>query len=529
MDASQYLEIFINEAKEHTEALREEIAALAAQPGRRKIFHDIFRTVHSLQGMAQTMGFFRMRRLAGSIEELCGAFQSGKGTVTGRIIDILSECLDAFEKYLENIKRTSQEGIEENEALRKVLSEAAAGSEEIFKALPQILRAEKQEIPFNNAGQEKKKKEKRVSSVPPTARMVRVDARELDDLMNQVGEMIMIKNRLMSLYGKDQKLYGGIEELEAVTANLHESVMQLRLVPMESVVNKFPRLIRDLARKQNKRMELYISGADTRVDRAVADQLSRPLKHLLCNAAKWGIESREVRWQRGKHEKGAIYLNIYQEDGNAVIHIRDDGGGMEQESFLQEESAETPGHGLASVRASVEALGGDLEMISVPERGTEFTIRIPLTLAIIQAVVAGVRQERYAIALGSILSIEDVLPEEVSNTCSKRKIHIRDMEIPLLYMDEIFEVPLVNGKEVFEEHLMPCAKEKNKTLKVIVVKKGSKYAGLVADSLIGQQEIVIKSLGRFIRTDKMISGAAVLGDGKIALIVDVNALLLGGG
>ena len=390
------------------------------------------------------------------------------------------------------------------------------------------------------------------ASKPVTSRTVRVDIEKLDALMNQVSELIIAKNSLVSISTteggnfENQTFHEQIEYLERITTNLHESVMKVRMVPIESVVNKFPRMIRDLSRKLNKSMELYMSGEDTELDRTVVDQIGDPLQHLLRNSADHGLESEEVRVQRGKPAKGAIYLNAFQEGNNVIIEVSDDGNGIDTEKvkskaiergIITPEQAETMsqkeivnmlfmpsfsmakkitdisgrGVGLDVVRSNIETLGGDVEVASTLGVGSKFTVRLPLTLAIIQALMVEIRKEKYAIALGSIQNIEDIPVEDIRFVEAKEVIHLRGLVIPIIRMDKILDIE-------------PLEKEPQ-SLTVVIVKKGEKYAGLVVDSLIGQQEIVIKSLGKFIRNNKIISGATILGDGEVALILDANALI----
>lgn len=387
---------------------------------------------------------------------------------------------------------------------------------------------------------------------PVTSRTVRVDIEKLDALMNQVSELIIAKNSLVSISSTEgdsfesQSFHEQIEYLERITTSLHESVMQVRMVPIESVVNKYPRMIRDLSRKLDKKMELYMSGEDTELDRTVVDQIGDPLQHLLRNSADHGIESQEVRRQNGKPETGAIYLNAFQEGNNVIIEVSDDGGGIDtakvkekaiQRGVITPEQAESMsqkevidllfmpsfsmankitdisgrGVGLDVVRSNIEALGGDVEVSSALGAGSKFTVRLPLTLAIIQALMVEIREEKYAIALGSIQNIEDIPVQDIRFVEAKEVIHLRGLVIPIIRMDRILDIePLEQEPE---------------SLTVVIVKKGDRYAGLVVDNLIGQQEIVIKSLGKFIKNNKMISGATILGDGEVALILDVNALI----
>ena len=381
---------------------------------------------------------------------------------------------------------------------------------------------------------------------------MRVDIEKLDALMNQVSELIIAKNSLVSISSSDggnfqnQSFHEQIEYLERITTSLHESVMKVRMVPIESVVNKFPRMIRDLSRKLNKKMELVMSGEDTELDRTVVDQIGDPLQHLLRNSADHGLESAELRKERGKPETGTIRLNAFQEGNNVIIEVGDDGNGIDTErvkskaierGLVTEEQAEKltqkeiidflfmpsfsmaktitdisgRGVGLDVVKSNIEALGGDVEVKTKLGEGTTFTVRLPLTLAIIQALMVEIRDEKYAIALGSIQNIEDIPVKDIKYVEAKEVIHLRGLVIPIIRLDKLLD--------------SAPREEEPESLTVVIVKKGEKYAGLVVDNLIGQQEIVIKSLGKYINNNKLISGATILGDGEVALILDVNTLM----
>ena len=387
---------------------------------------------------------------------------------------------------------------------------------------------------------------------PVTNRTIRVDIEKLDALMNQVSELIIAKNSLVSISSNDsgdfqnQSFHEQIEYLERITTNLHESVMKVRMVPIESVVAKFPRMIRDLSRKLDKKMELYMTGEDTELDRTVIDEIGDPLMHLLRNSADHGLESAEVRKERGKSEVGSIFLDAYQDGNNVVIEVRDDGNGIDIEKVkskaiekgnITEEQAAIMsdkevidllfkpsfstsdkvtdvsgrGVGLDVVKSKIEALGGDVEVKSVYGEGSTFIIRLPLTLAIIQALMVKLGDEKYAISLGSIQTIEDIPVSEIKYVHAKEVIHLRGNVIPLIRLRELLDVP---GEQ-----------EEQENITVVIVSKGDKQAGLVVDSLIGQMEIVIKSLGKYININKMISGATILGDGSVALIIDANTLV----
>ena len=708
MDVSQYLEIFIDETNGHLQNLSDCIMSLEKDPENMDTINEIFRAAHSLKGMAGTMGFKRMQRLTHDMENVFQEVRSGNMSVTSGLVDVLFQCLDAIDAYLENVKESSEEGTDDNEAIIQELNDIlAAGtgnvpakeekpaekdkpaenadedrfqkkyldiefsekekeelrvSEEkgmklygmtvyiqedcllkaaraflVFKAvedfgniivynptsqdiedekfgfdfsfylaseaeLDKIVEvskavseieevvgekveykeltaaaAKKEEEAAAAAKEQEQKKEavaaipaagskpqaqaqaqngkKQAAGKPVTNRTVRVDIEKLDALMNQVSELIIAKNSLVSIgstsdggvgSSNSQAFHEQIEYLERITTGLHESVMTVRMVPIESVVQKFPRMIRDLSKKLDKKMELYMTGEDTELDRTVVDQIGDPLQHLLRNSADHGLESAEVRKKRGKPETGSIHLNAFQEGNNVIIEVSDDGNGIDTENVKNkaiERGLITPeqgaalsqkeiidflfmpsfsmakqisdvsgrGVGLDVVKSNIEALGGDVEVKSILGEGSKFTVRLPLTLAIIQALMVEVRGEKYAISLGSIETIEEILADEIKFVQAKEVIHIRGMVIPLIRLDQ----------------LLDCEpeEEEKESLTVIIVRKGDKFAGLIVDELNGQQEIVIKSLGKYINNStKIISGATVLGDGEVALILDVNTL-----
>lgn len=391
---------------------------------------------------------------------------------------------------------------------------------------------------------------KPAANKPVVNRTVRVDIEKLDTLMNLVSELIIAKNSLVSASAMSgnasQAVNEQIEYLESVTTSLHESVMKVRMVPIESTVNKFPRMVRDLQKKLGKKMELYMTGEETELDRTVVDQIGDPLMHLLRNSADHGLESAEVRKERGKPEVGSIFLDAYQDGNNVVIEVRDDGNGIDTEAVKSkaiERGLITPeqgenmsekeiidllfhagfstakvvsdvsgrGVGLDVVKSMIESLNGEVEVKSKLGVGSTWTIRLPLTLAIIQALMVEVGGEKYAISLGSIQTIEDIPAKDVKLVQAKEVIQIRDLVIPLIRLNKILDID--------------SKKDPEANLVVVIVKKGDKQAGLVVDELIGQQEIVIKSLGKYTSKCKIISGATVLGDGEVALILDANALI----
>jgi len=710
MDVSQYLEIFLDETKEHLQNLNTQIMTLEQEPENADTINEIFRAAHSLKGMAGTMGYKRMQNLTHDMENVFSEVRNGTIKVRGNMIDILFQCLDALEEYLAAIQETADEGTNDNEPLIKALNDILKGGDSasadkkestdsrkeaekkevkkpaagaptekwqeikfgnteksvmkeaksqgknifgltisvqeacilkaaraflVFKALEELgeiivsvpstqdIEDEKFDLDFSvivitdrdletvikaaenvseidkavggnvtlevteevesQTTEESAKSEepvqnevavseqpapeaapaaapakpaakptadKKPASKPVVNRTVRVDIEKLDSLMNLVSELIIAKNSLVSASnvgtGNSSNFNEQIEYLENVTTNLHESVMKVRMVPIESVVQKFPRMIRDLSKKLNKKMELYMSGEETELDRTVVDEIGDPLMHLLRNSADHGLEAAALRKERGKPEVGSIYLDAYQDGNNVVIEVKDDGNGIDVEAvknkaiekgIITPEQAENMsdkeiidllfhagfstakkvsdvsgrGVGLDVVKSKIESLSGEVEVKSRLGEGSTWTIRLPLTLAIIQALMVDVGGEKYAISLGSIQTIEDITKDDIKLVQAKEVIHLRGTVIPLIRLSDVLDI---ESKKNSDDDLL-----------VVIVKKGDKLAGLVVDELMGQQEIVIKSMGKYINKCKFISGATILGDGEVALILDANALI----
>jgi len=698
MDVSQYLEIFIDETKEHLQSLNEQLLILEKEPENENTINEIFRAAHTLKGMSGTMGYKRMQNLTHNMENIFSEIRNGKMSVTATIVDLLFKGLDALENYLSNISSTGDEGSEEYTeiisqldvclkqglgempaaapaapaatavAVEEKAAEATSDKEKyrafkyadhekhamneaistgqhaygitvfiqetcllkaaraflVFKTLEGLgtviksepavqdiederfefdfsmvlitkesleavkkaimsvsevdsvylseIKAEEIAMPKEEVVEQKQesagaaqaavaqapqaaaeKKQTTQTSKPVVNRSVRVDIEKLDDLMNLVSELIIAKNGLVSINNADESAKQDnsgfneqIEYLERITTNLHTSVMKVRMVPLESVVNRFPRMIRDLSKKLDKKMELYISGEDTELDRTVIDEIGDPLLHLLRNAADHGLESNEERAALGKPETGSIILNAFQEGNNVVIEVKDDGKGIDAEKIkakaiskgtitaeqgdamsdkeiidllfrpsfsTAEKISDVSGRGvgLDVVKTKIESLGGDVEVRTTLGQGSNFIIRLPLTLAIIQSLMVELGTEKYAIPLGSIQTIEDIPVSDVKYVQTKEVINLRGTVIPLIRLNDVLDVESVKAQD--------------ENLTVVIVTKGDKLAGFVVDNLIGQQEIVIKSIGKYINNSKMISGATILGDGEVALILDVNTLV----
>jgi two-component system chemotaxis sensor kinase CheA len=415
------------------------------------------------------------------------------------------------------------------------------------------INEEAEEDAFANADKAPKldKKEgKEKNEKGKTAKTVRVDIDRLDNLMNLVSELIIIKTRLEDNGSTSSKQNMGeaIEYLERITTSLHDAVMKVRMVPVERTFNRFPRMVRDLSKDLGKSIKLLMSGEETEVDRTVIDEIGDPLIHLIRNSIDHGIESPEERSKAGKPEFGTVALRAYPDGNTVVIEVEDDGAGInpdkvlskaiskglltqkEGEMLTQQEIGNLlfrPGFstvdvitdlsgrgvGLDVVKTKIESLNGTVEIKSTLGQGSKFTIRLPLTLAIIQALMVNLNREKYALPLNNIKEITTIHSKSISLVQNQEVVLYRNKTLPLIRLNTVLQVPYHEDSKLNKEDLI-----------VVVVKKGDVEAGLVVDSLIGQQEIVIKSLGKYLTGVKVIAGATILGNGGVALIVDPNQL-----
>ena len=389
---------------------------------------------------------------------------------------------------------------------------------------------------------EEKKKSVKKEGNKKSHQSVRVDLERIDKLMNMVSELVIYRTRLEQIVvdHKSSDLTETLEQVGRTTTDLQDLVMKIRMLPLDTVFNRFPRMIRDISVELNKEINFVIEGAETELDRTVIDEIGEPLIHLLRNAADHGIETKEERIAKGKPAVGTIKLVAYQEGTKALIKVIDDGAGINVEKvkakaervginteglsdddiknliFAQGFSTNEVvtdisgrGVGMDVVRAKVSALGGTVDLISEEGKGSTFVIRLPLTLQIIQALLVNVGNETLAISLGFIDRVIDYKKDNIKKSNGKEVIIYRDDVIPLVRLNERLNIESVDTEKKF----------------VIIVKVGEKTIGLLVDSLMGQQEIVIKPLGNTLSSLKEYIGATILGNGLVTLILDVGALI----
>lgn len=671
-DLEQYLDMFLDESKEHLENLNQNLLELENNTSNLEIINEIFRIAHTLKGMSSTMGFVKMSNLTHKMENVLDDIRSGKLKINSNIIDILFEGLDILDEYIKNIEVDGKEGnrsiddiiyrlenvgkieniestnINENtdkdddlKYIREISNKAkesglncyyinveldencmlkSARAFLVFKSIeedgeiiysnPSVedIEDEKFDQQFNIIALTNLKKEvleekiKNISEVSEvdiknfleessdiqinlseniikseasmvyeanikedenlednkdnenkqrkgkTGKTVRVDIDRLDNLMNLVSELIIVKTRLedIDISSKTQNMNEAIEYLERITTSLHDAVTKVRMVPIERVFNRFPRMVRDLSKELNKEINLIMEGEETEVDRTVIDEIGDPLIHLLRNSIDHGIETPEIRKSFNKDETGTVKLLAYPDGNNVVIEVCDDGAGLNidkikkkavEKGVISKEQAllmddKEAGHlifapgfstadkisgisgrgvGLDVVKTKIEALGGAVEIETEATKGSKFIIRLPLTLAIIQALLVIVGKEKYAIPLNNIKEITNI---------DKNKVRIVEGKEIVLYRGKTLPLVDLGGVLSAEGERMQDSDE----VTVVIVKKGDKDLGVIVDKLIGQQEIVIKSLGKYLSGINFIAGATILGNGSVALIIDTNSL-----
>lgn len=395
------------------------------------------------------------------------------------------------------------------------------------------------------------------SSASAIEQTIRVDVNRLDHLMNLIGELVLGKNRLIKIYSDVEERYEGeqfldelnqvVSSVSTVTTDLQIAVMKTRMLPIGKVFNKFPRMIRDLSRELNKKVELVISGEETELDKSIVEEIGDPLVHIIRNSADHGIETPEVRTAADKPETGTVNLKAYHEGNSIVIEIEDDGKGLDpmllkdkavEKGLISEKEADAmtdkeafalifkPGFSTAAkitnvsgrgvgmdvVKTNIEKLNGIIEVDSQVGKGTTIKLKIPLTLAIIQALLVGVQEEFYAIPLSSVLETVRITQNDIFLVEGKSVLRLRNEVLSLVRLSDIFGV-----ESILDE---------SENLYVVIIGLAETKIGVIIDRLVGQEEIVIKSLGYYLKGIEGIAGATIRGDGRVTLIVDVSALMV---
>ncbi|MFN3504676.1 MAG: chemotaxis protein CheW [Caldimicrobium sp.] len=578
------LKDFLVEAKEGIAKMEEEFIELEKERGNVEILKSLFRTMHSLKGASGFFGFKTLEGIAHFAEDILAKLRDGAITPDEEVIDILLKCLDEIKyivAYLEEhksepmedrileflvelsnfsdklkrgeVRKSKQEKEDEVREAAEVsaikVSEEPSEKEIISKDAETEERKIKEITPKAEAAGQDEKVEKVAGATPQvqlTETHIKVDVKLLDMLMNLAGELVLARNRVVQLSNRinDPELLRSVQTLSMVTTELQETIMKTRMQPIAVVFNKFPRIVRDLARALNKKVNLHIEGADTELDRSIIEAIKDPLTHLVRNAIDHGVEAEELREQVGKPPEGNLYLRAYHEGGQVIIEIEDDGKGIDIEkiknkaiekgfitveeagkltekeilSFIFKSGFSTAekvtqvsgrGVGMDVVKTNIERLGGSIEINTLLGKGTTVRVKIPLTLAIIPALIVTSRGGRYAIPQVSLRELVTINVErDILKIANTEFYRLRGEIIPVLRLSKILN---------FEDG---DTQEKN----LVILTTGEKYIGLLVDSIYDSEEIVVKPLGKWFKSIPLYSGATIMGDGKLALILDVVGL-----
>ncbi|QHS21858.1 chemotaxis protein CheA [Virgibacillus sp. MSP4-1] len=678
MDTNQYIEVFLDESREHLQAINDHLLELEKESEDTAIVGEIFRSAHTLKGMAGTMGYEDISSLTHKMENVLDLIRNHQLAVATDLIDILFSCLETLEEMVESIasggdgkkdvsqlvhqleaiekgeqpettngdqeatgKADTMDNLEIDEYQKTVIDQARDQGYQAFQItvtlnedcmlkqarvfmvfevledLGEVIKTspsveELEEEDFNDQfsvvlltqdsldsvkdkimkiseikqvegasledsqvhmpNDEKKEKDSLKETKPQEkqteekeeqkqqqspkrqtqSKSIRVNIDRIDRLMNLFEEVVIDRGRLEDLSSKigHSELIETVEHMSRVSKDMQNMMLTMRMVPIEQVFNRFPRMIRGLSKDLDKKIELEISGAETELDRTVIDEIGDPLVHLIRNSVDHGIESPQERREKGKTEEGHLQLKAYHNGNHVYIEIEDDGAGINRDKVVEkaikngivtEEEAEKlsdeevyplifssgfstaeqvsdisgRGVGLDVVKNTIESLGGQIFTTSVPNNGSKFTIQLPLTLSILSAMLVNVERETYAIPLSFIEETVMLKPEEKMSVNGQAVMDFRGKVVPLVSIQEVFEVPETEKTD----------QNGNQDEAIVVVKKGDKLTGLIVDHFMGQKEVVLKSLGNYFKDVFAISGATILGDGSISLIIDPNALI----
>ena len=537
--SAELVGIYLEDAREHLAVLDATLLRLEREGHDPEVAASLLGPLHTLKGNSGMIGFTGVKDYIHRLEEVFARARDGALVLDPAALDRLLEGATALREAVESACAAGTEArdLSPEQAALGVLLDAAAARPAPFT--PEPARAGKApEAP---------------AIAPTHSSMVRVDFAKLDHLLNLVGELIVHRTKLSELArqvadivpGAGPELLASVHQVAGVSTQLQETIMDVRMLPLRHVFERFPRLVRDLARQQGKQVELILQGEDTRVDKAVIDELGEPLVHLIRNAVDHGIEPPAVRAARGKSPTGTILLAAAQESNQVVITLVDDGGGIDaaevrrralERGIVRADEALTDreaiqliftegfstartitdvsgrGVGLDVVVRSMEQLNGLIEAETIPGAGTKFTLRLPLTLAIITVLMVEVGGAVYALPSGAVVESLRYPKSEVTRIGGRDTLRVRDRIVPLVHLAELFGVSEAGGDDSY----------------AVIVGRGEKRLGLTVGRLRGQQDVVIKALDPVIAEAVVgIAGATILGDGRVVLILDVASLFEG--
>jgi len=568
-ESEEVLQEFFLESFELIEDLDQDLVSLEETPEDMNLLNKIFRAAHTLKGSSSFLGFKKISEVTHLVEDIFNQLRHGGMKLAPEIMDVILEAVDRVKKLLCSAQAGEEgQGVADiKERLSSVVSgadataPAAGGSDKKEPAdASDKLKAESQPpSPQSTEVQAEQPRSPKGSGRGPhhAEQTIRVDVERLDALMNLVGELVLGKNRLARLRSQMEEKWEGEElvehlgetssHIDLIASDLQLAVMKTRLVPIDKVFRRFPRMVRDLSRSLKKEIRLEVQGANTELDKSVVEVIGDPLVHIIRNCADHGIENPDAREKLGKSREGLITLSACHEGNHIVVSVEDDGNGinvaavkqkaLEKNIITAQEAAGmsnkeacslifAPGFstakdvtsvsgrgvGMDVVKTNIQQLNGLVEIETEEGAGARVEIRIPLTLAIIQALLVKNGMEVYAVPLVSVLETVRITAKDIQTVDKFPVLRLRDQVVPLIRIDELFGTPKGVVKEVDRDY-------------VVVLGLAEKRVGLVVDGLVGEEEVVIKSLGGYLSDTPGIAGATIRGDGRVTLIVDVNQIL----
>ncbi len=555
---------FISEAAEALDSLDQKFIELEKNPGDTTLLNDIFRSIHTIKGAAGFLGFQQMVEATHVTEDVLNKLRKGEMEVNAAIMDAILQSVDLIKVLLNNIREKN--GREED--LRPViasLTDVLNGDYARKEEAPQLIVISSEKRPGGDGARSAQSQPQAQSQSQSQSKdephkekeqSIRVDIDRLDSVLNLAGELVLSRNRLMRLGSKLCDLDAesevlshmeeGIAQLDLVTTDLQLAVMKMRMQPIAKVFNKFPRMVRDLARQNDKEIELVISGEETELDKTVIEEIGDPLVHLIRNAVDHGMETPDERASKGKPRCGTLSLTAYQEGRHIIVAVSDDGRGMDpaaikrsalEKGLITPEDAERmpnkealnlifiPGFstakkvsnisgrgvGMDVVKTNVSRINGAISIDSEFGSGTKIIFRLPLTLAIIQALTVEAGGEIYGIPLSTVIENIRVTADDLKTVDGKEVIHLRDRVYPVVRLSG-----LVDGN---------VSSTNSEWNYIVLIGIGEKRFGILVDRLHGQEEIVMKSMGEYLKGTEGMAGACINGDGNVILILDVAGLL----
>ncbi len=537
--------MFVGEGLDHLGSIESLVLQLESVPDDPALLNDIFRPFHTIKGNAGALGLTTIQSLAHSVENLLDRARSGRHHLRTRGIEVVLHAVDLLVSQIQDVPRRL--GGEPARDFTRAQADLIAEVERLIETGEtddDPLQAPEPALAIDAPPERATRRTDEVA-----ASSVKVDTRKLDNLVDMVGELVIVQSILNEspalARAADEALTRHIAQLKRITSELQRNAMSMRMVPIRPTFQKMARLVRDLSRKAGKQVELVLSGEETELDRKVVEEINDPLMHMIRNSIDHGIEGAELRASRGKRPAGTLSLSAFHQGGNIVIAIADDGSGLNTDRIREkaialglidpaapvsvedihqlifhpgfstaEKVTEISGRGVGMdvVRRNLEALRGRIDIRSVPGEGTTFEIRLPLTLAIIDGLLLGVGDQRFVLPTFSVAESLRPAASQVHTVHGEpRMIRVREALLPLVRLADLFGVP--------GARLDPTEGT------VVVIDEAGRRLALLVDRLLGKQEVVIKSLGESFASIRGVAGGAILGDGRIGLILDAHGLV----